>query len=167
VTVRTDQGDLVLDNLRSQIVSWRQTGYHYILRQAASNPQFWVQLNGGQADEVFVARRLDGKDVADAAAPTPARRPVDRPIQVAEAPRPIRRLGSTPRLPRLRRSDGRSTCTSSPRSRFRQFATSRRHRASRRLVSPARQASLRPMSLPGSTTANSLLPRWPRLCRLG
>jgi predicted transglutaminase-like cysteine proteinase len=34
VTVRTDQGDLVLDNLRSSIVPWRQTGYQFIMRQS-------------------------------------------------------------------------------------------------------------------------------------
>jgi predicted transglutaminase-like cysteine proteinase len=82
VTVRTDQGDLVLDNLRSRIVSWRQTGYHYIMRQASNNPQFWVELNGGQVGERFAARRLDGtEDAAEAARPVvtadagPAARP--------------------------------------------------------------------------------------------
>ena len=39
VTVRTDQGDLVLDNLRSSIVSWRSTGYDWIMRQSERNPQ--------------------------------------------------------------------------------------------------------------------------------
>jgi predicted transglutaminase-like cysteine proteinase len=75
VTVRTDQGDLVLDNLRSKIVSWRQTGYHFIMRQSGSNPQFWVELNGGQAGEAFAARRLDGAEqVAEAARPIPTAR---------------------------------------------------------------------------------------------
>jgi predicted transglutaminase-like cysteine proteinase len=48
VTVRTDKGDLVLDSLRSNVISWERTGYDYIKRQSASNPQNWVDLNGGQ-----------------------------------------------------------------------------------------------------------------------
>ena len=45
VTVRTDQGDLVLDNLRPNIVPWQRTGYEWIMRQSERNPQFWVELN--------------------------------------------------------------------------------------------------------------------------
>jgi predicted transglutaminase-like cysteine proteinase len=82
VTVRTDQGDLVLDNLRSKIVSWRQTGYHFIMRQSGSNPQFWVALNGGHAGEAFAERDLDGAEGVAAAA---------RPIRTAEV-QPARRL---------------------------------------------------------------------------
>jgi hypothetical protein len=48
VTVRTDQGDLVLDNLRSSVVSWQKTGYRWIMRKSERNPQFWVELHGGQ-----------------------------------------------------------------------------------------------------------------------
>jgi predicted transglutaminase-like cysteine proteinase len=68
VTVRTDQGDLVLDNLRSRIVSWRQTGYQFIMRQSEENPQFWVELHGGHVGQAFAARRLDGaEELTDAA----------------------------------------------------------------------------------------------------
>ena len=48
VTVRTDQGDLVLDNLRSTIIAWQKTGYDWIMRQSEANPQFWVDLDGGR-----------------------------------------------------------------------------------------------------------------------
>jgi predicted transglutaminase-like cysteine proteinase len=80
VTVRTDQGDLVLDNLRSKIVSWRQTGYRFVMRQSADNPQFWVDLRGGRADqqvavapvedirpsaELSAARKFEGSDFAE------------------------------------------------------------------------------------------------------
>jgi predicted transglutaminase-like cysteine proteinase len=50
LTVRTDQGDLVLDNLRPNIVSWRRTGYAWIMRQSERNPQYWVELDGGRAE---------------------------------------------------------------------------------------------------------------------
>lgn len=66
VTVRTDQGDLVLDNLRSSIVPWRRTGYQFIMRQSGANPQFWVALNGGQVGQTFASRTLDNDKLAAA-----------------------------------------------------------------------------------------------------
>lgn len=44
LTVKTDKGDLVLDNLRDDIVSWNATGFVWIERQAASNPMIWSSL---------------------------------------------------------------------------------------------------------------------------
>lgn len=96
VTVRTDRGDLVLDNLRPGIVSWRQTGYRFIMRQSASNPRFWVELHGGHPDQTFGARavdptdelaRLDGRFGADdpraaALLASPAGDPGDPPVAV-------------------------------------------------------------------------------------
>ena len=55
VTVRTDQGDLVLDNLRSNIIPWQKTGYDWIMRQSEGNPQFWVDLDGGEAGTMTAA----------------------------------------------------------------------------------------------------------------
>jgi predicted transglutaminase-like cysteine proteinase len=55
VTVRTDQGDLVLDNLRSSIIPWQKTGYDWIMRQSEANPQFWVDLDGGAAGAMTAA----------------------------------------------------------------------------------------------------------------
>ena len=42
--VRTDKGDLVLDNLRGQILDWRASGYRFVVRQSAANPQQWVRV---------------------------------------------------------------------------------------------------------------------------
>lgn len=44
LTVRTDRGDLVLDNKRSEIMHWHETGYFFIKRQSARDPQQWVSL---------------------------------------------------------------------------------------------------------------------------
>jgi predicted transglutaminase-like cysteine proteinase len=44
LTVRTDRGDLILDNKRSEIMPWRETGYFFIKRQSARDPQQWVSL---------------------------------------------------------------------------------------------------------------------------
>jgi predicted transglutaminase-like cysteine proteinase len=44
LTVATDKGDLVLDNMAETIVSWNATGYTWIERQAATDPMRWVSL---------------------------------------------------------------------------------------------------------------------------
>lgn len=49
LTVRTDRGDVVLDNLRSGIVMWNRTGYRFIKRQSNESPKFWVETKGGSA----------------------------------------------------------------------------------------------------------------------
>lgn len=44
VTVRTDRGDFVLDNLRPTIVAWNRTGYRWLKRQSLSDPRKWVSI---------------------------------------------------------------------------------------------------------------------------
>lgn len=44
LTVRTDRGDLVLDNKRSEILAWHETNYFFIKRQSAKDPRKWVSL---------------------------------------------------------------------------------------------------------------------------
>jgi predicted transglutaminase-like cysteine proteinase len=44
LTVRTGDGDLILDNKRANIVSWRQTPYIYVKRQSEQNPLVWISL---------------------------------------------------------------------------------------------------------------------------
>jgi len=44
LTVRTDRGDFILDNMRNDIRSWNSTGYTFIKRQSQHNPQQWVSL---------------------------------------------------------------------------------------------------------------------------
>lgn len=43
LVVRTDRGDLVLDNLRSEISLWSETPYEYVKRQSASLAS-WVSV---------------------------------------------------------------------------------------------------------------------------
>ncbi len=42
--VRTDRGDLVLDNLRPLVKIWNQTPYEYIKRQSQSHAGIWVDM---------------------------------------------------------------------------------------------------------------------------
>ena len=49
LTVRTDRGDFVLDNLRNRIMLWYDTEYTFLKRQASHDPGRWVKLQDGRA----------------------------------------------------------------------------------------------------------------------
>jgi predicted transglutaminase-like cysteine proteinase len=44
LTVKTDQGEFVLDNQNEAIVLWSETGYRFVKRQSQSDPNVWVSL---------------------------------------------------------------------------------------------------------------------------
>ncbi len=44
LTIKTDKGDYILDNMNSKIMPWTTTGYKYIKRQSQENPNRWVSL---------------------------------------------------------------------------------------------------------------------------
>jgi predicted transglutaminase-like cysteine proteinase len=48
LTVKTDRGEFVLDNLRDEILPWDATGYRYIKRQAQDDPNVWLDLGGAK-----------------------------------------------------------------------------------------------------------------------
>ncbi|MGI3186514.1 transglutaminase-like cysteine peptidase [Nioella aestuarii] len=45
--VRTDQGDMVLDNLTNRVVDWRSTGYTFLRIQNPANRSQWRVVNAG------------------------------------------------------------------------------------------------------------------------
>lgn len=47
LTLRTSEGDFVLDNLEDEIKHWRQTPYRYLKRQASTNSGRWVTIENG------------------------------------------------------------------------------------------------------------------------
>jgi predicted transglutaminase-like cysteine proteinase len=49
LTLRTDQGDFVLDNLTDQVRLWTETGYRYLKRQASNHSGRWLSILGGDA----------------------------------------------------------------------------------------------------------------------
>jgi predicted transglutaminase-like cysteine proteinase len=49
LTVRTDHGDFILDNMRNKVLLWSETEYTYLKRQSSSNPGRWVKLQDGRA----------------------------------------------------------------------------------------------------------------------
>lgn len=44
LTVRSDRGDLVLDNTDDRIRLWHETGYRFVMRQSFANPMQWMAL---------------------------------------------------------------------------------------------------------------------------
>ncbi len=45
LTVKTDRGEFILDNLTDNIVLWSQTPYRYYKRQSQADPNVWVWLD--------------------------------------------------------------------------------------------------------------------------
>jgi len=45
LTVKTDKGDFILDNLVNEIRPWDATGYYFLKRQSQQNPNIWVSIN--------------------------------------------------------------------------------------------------------------------------
>lgn len=44
LTVRTAQGDFILDNKRPEILAWNATDYKFVKRQSRRDPSSWVSL---------------------------------------------------------------------------------------------------------------------------
>lgn len=81
LTVRTDRGDFVLDNRRSTITAWNRTGYRWVKRQSAEDPQLWVALSmapQGRSPASIAAAKASvpqGKSAAAEAAASPEAAP--------------------------------------------------------------------------------------------
>jgi predicted transglutaminase-like cysteine proteinase len=45
LTLRTDRGDFILDNLTNEIRPWTATGYRFLKRQSQSDPNVWVAVS--------------------------------------------------------------------------------------------------------------------------
>lgn len=47
LTLRTTEGDFILDNLNDSVRLWTQTPYRFLKRQATNNSGRWVTIQGG------------------------------------------------------------------------------------------------------------------------
>ncbi len=54
LTLRTDRGDFVLDNLTDAVRPWDQTGYRFLKRQASNHTGRWVTIRDGQPSAPLV-----------------------------------------------------------------------------------------------------------------
>jgi predicted transglutaminase-like cysteine proteinase len=48
LTVRTDRGDFILDNLNEDVLSWESTDYRYLKRQSSAHSGRWVTIESRQ-----------------------------------------------------------------------------------------------------------------------
>jgi predicted transglutaminase-like cysteine proteinase len=48
LTVRTDRGELILDNQTPEILFWYETDYRYLTRQSPADPNVWVSFSTEQ-----------------------------------------------------------------------------------------------------------------------
>ncbi len=56
LTVHTDHGDFVLDNLSDEVKGWKQTGYRFVKRQSQSDPNTWIAFAQPTSAPVYVSR---------------------------------------------------------------------------------------------------------------
>jgi len=56
LTVRTDHGDFILDNMRNKVMLWADTEYTYLKRQSSDDPNRWMKLQDGRAVAVGSVR---------------------------------------------------------------------------------------------------------------
>ena len=57
LTVRTDRGELILDNQTPEILFWYETNYRYLARQSTADPNVWVSFSSGQPSAVSLPVR--------------------------------------------------------------------------------------------------------------
>lgn len=48
LTVRTDRGELILDNRTPEILFWYETNYHFLKRQSPNDPNVWIAFSDKQ-----------------------------------------------------------------------------------------------------------------------
>jgi predicted transglutaminase-like cysteine proteinase len=48
LTVRTDRGDFILDNLNEEVLNWEATEYRYLKRQSSEHSGRWVTIESRQ-----------------------------------------------------------------------------------------------------------------------
>ena len=56
LTVRTSEGDFILDNLSADVKPWTETPYTYLKRQASFNTGRWVTIENGNVQVVGALR---------------------------------------------------------------------------------------------------------------
>lgn len=56
LTVKTNHGEFVLDNLQPDIKAWNETGYRFIKRQSQTDPNIWVDLGDPGPAPLIVSR---------------------------------------------------------------------------------------------------------------
>jgi predicted transglutaminase-like cysteine proteinase len=56
LTVKTDHGDFVLDNLTDEVKGWKQTPYRFVKRQSQTDSNTWVSIGTPTSEPAYVSR---------------------------------------------------------------------------------------------------------------
>jgi predicted transglutaminase-like cysteine proteinase len=56
LTVKTDGGEFVLDNLSDAMLPWKETGYRFVKRQSQRDQNVWLQLGDPTDAPLYTAR---------------------------------------------------------------------------------------------------------------
>lgn len=56
LTVRTNRGEFVLDNMNDAVKPWMLTPYRFVKRQSQVDPNLWVAIGGGGPAPIYVSR---------------------------------------------------------------------------------------------------------------
>jgi len=56
LTIKTNQGEFVLDNLDDKVLPWSDTGYKFIKRQSQEDPNLWQSIGAPAPAPQFTAR---------------------------------------------------------------------------------------------------------------
>ena len=91
LTVKTDNGEFILDNQNDEILLWSETGYRFVKRQSQTDPNIWVALGDPRAGRVHRDCSALTQHRGDYAAPvTSPPLPVPRPGPRAAGSPPAR-----------------------------------------------------------------------------
>jgi predicted transglutaminase-like cysteine proteinase len=61
LTVRTSQGDFILDNKYAGVKLWNQTNYRFIMRQSYVDPRLWMSLSADDTGRSTAITSLQAK----------------------------------------------------------------------------------------------------------
>ncbi|MGC1863455.1 MAG: transglutaminase-like cysteine peptidase [Methylocystis sp.] len=56
LTVKTNRGEFVLDNLGDEVKAWNRTPYRFVKRQSEQNPNVWVSIGSPTAAPAYVSK---------------------------------------------------------------------------------------------------------------
>jgi len=56
LTVKTNHGEFILDNLTDEVKPWDRTGYKFVKRQSQSDQNVWVQIGPATPEPSYVSR---------------------------------------------------------------------------------------------------------------
>ena len=56
LTIKTNKGEFVLDNLHDRVVAWYETGYRFVKRQSQTDQNVWVNIGEPTPAPAYVSR---------------------------------------------------------------------------------------------------------------